>query len=184
MKITSLKIRNYRTLESTDLVFPSSYTAICGANDAGKTNVVRAIRALVKEEEGPASFLEFPGEEELSLKDDYPKWKDTEPAKREIVFEIMISLDKGRDVGFYQFVAKQLSINTTLDSLDLSLAVTYRADRAEPAVVVTAAENKYSDLNAQEVLKKLQSSKSILFHNSTQVDRLFMFRGGGGRRKH
>ena len=29
MKITSLKIRNYRTLEAIDLVFPSSYTAIC-----------------------------------------------------------------------------------------------------------------------------------------------------------
>lgn len=177
MRIAALKIRDYRTLESVDLVFPSSYTAICGANDAGKTNIVRAIQALVREE-GPASFFEFAGEEVVSLKDDYPKWKETESARREIVFEVMISLDKGRDVGFYQFVAKQLSIEPELESLDLSLKVTYRADRAEPAVVVTAAGNKYSDLDAQEVLKKLQSSKSILFHNSTQVDRLSMFRGG------
>jgi predicted ATPase len=34
MKIASLKIRNYRTLESLDLEFPSSYSAICGANDS------------------------------------------------------------------------------------------------------------------------------------------------------
>ena len=47
MKIASLRIRNYRTLESLDLTFPSSYAAICGANDSGKTNIVRAIRALM-----------------------------------------------------------------------------------------------------------------------------------------
>lgn len=43
MKIISLTIRNYRTLESIDLTFPLSYVSICGANDSGKTNVVRAI---------------------------------------------------------------------------------------------------------------------------------------------
>lgn len=50
MKITSLRIRNFRTLEDVSLGFPSSYAAICGPNDSGKTNVVRAVRALMKEE--------------------------------------------------------------------------------------------------------------------------------------
>lgn|GEM_PF-1375511 len=50
MKITAFRIRNYRTLENVDLGFPSSYAAICGPNDSGKTNVVRAIRAPMKEE--------------------------------------------------------------------------------------------------------------------------------------
>ncbi len=80
MKIKSLIIRNYRTLESVDFGFPSSYTAICGPNDSGKTNVVRAIRALMKEERSPYP-IDFGDQEELSLKDDYPKWKDTEPSK-------------------------------------------------------------------------------------------------------
>jgi energy-coupling factor transporter ATP-binding protein EcfA2 len=177
MKIASLKINNYRTLESLDLTFPSSYAAICGANDSGKTNVVRAIRALMKEET-LAPIRAFQDQEELSLKDDYPKWKDTEPARREIALKLTITLHKARDAGFYQFVAKQLSLAGSPETLDLALDVTYRAERAEPAVVVTAAGNEYSDLNAQEVLKKLQSSKSILFHNSTQVAPGFLFTGG------
>lgn len=173
MKIASLSIRNYRTLESIDLAFPSAYAAICGANDSGKTNVVRAIRALMKEDSSPFGFVY--DDKELSLKDDYPKWTDTEPSKREITFDLALTLHEQRDAGFYQFVAKQLSIDTGGQSaLELNIGVRYRADRAEPTVVVRTSGREFSDLNAQEVLKKLQSSKSILFHNSTQVDPRFV----------
>jgi len=177
MKIESLKIRDYRTLESIDLSFPSSYSAICGPNDSGKTNVVRAIRALMKED---SSFfgLRFGSEKELSLKDDYPKWKDTELAKREVTFELLLLLHEERDAGFYQFVTKQLSIEAATNPLKLVIAVKYRADRPEPVVQVQVAGKEYSDLNAQEVLKKVQSSRSILFHNSTQVDPRFPYPTG------
>lgn len=176
MRISSLKIRNYRTLESIDLSFPSAYAAICGANDSGKTNVVRVIRALVKAESaGPTALF---GDEQLfSLKDDYPKWKDTETAAREISVELCISLDNARDVGFYQFVAKQLSLPANPSALDLTINAAYRADRSAPTVVVTTANNQYSDLNAQQVLKKLQSSSSVLFHNSTQTETHYMYPG-------
>jgi putative ATP-dependent endonuclease of OLD family len=169
LKLSSLKIRNYRTLESIDLTLPSVYAAICGANDSGKTNAVRAIRALVGGSEGwPFAFRDQP--EELSLKDDFPKWKDTDPAKRAISFEVGIELDMTRDIGFYQFVTKQLSIGKPENPLRLSIAVSHRADKAEPSVLVNVSGTEYTDLNAQEVLKKLQSSRSILFHNSTESD--------------
>src|SRR5215470_9954816 len=176
MKIAALKIQNYRTLESVTLTFASSYSAICGANDSGKTNVVRAIRALMKEED-PAQFIQFRGQDALSLKDDYPKWRDTDPQRREIALELAMTLHRERDAGFYQVVVKQLSLESTPDSLDLVLRVTYRADKSEPHVVVDALGTSHSDLNAQEVLKKLQSSSSILFHNSTQIDPRIIFRG-------
>lgn len=92
MRLCELKIRNYRTLESLDLSLPSAYAAICGANDSGKTNVIRAIRVLVRGE-GPAPFVFPPDEEELSIKDEFPKWKDTAPERREISFEVVIELD-------------------------------------------------------------------------------------------
>ncbi len=175
MRLSSLKIRNYRTLESIDLALPSVYAAICGANDSGKTNVVRAIRTLVGGGEGgPFAFRD---EEEPSLKDDFPKWQDTDAAKREISFEMGIELDKTRDVGFYQFVTKQLSIGKPENPLRLSIGVSYRAEKAEPSVLVKVSETEYTDFNAQEVLKKLQSSRSILFHNSTQTDMRY-FRPG------
>ncbi len=174
MRITSLKIRNLRTLESIDLSFSSSYAAICGANDSGKTNVIRAIRALMKAESAePITF--YRGEEELSLKDDFPKWKDTEPSKREISIEISIELDEIRDTGFYQFVVKQLSIKNPENTLCLSIAVSYCAEKNEPTVLVKRAGHEYSDLDAQEVLKKLQSSRSILIHNSTELASSYMY---------
>jgi putative ATP-dependent endonuclease of the OLD family len=176
VRINALKIQNYRTLESINLTFPSAYAAICGANDSGKTNVIRSIRRLVKGE-GPGPIVLIPDEEDLSLKDDYPKWKDTDPAKRQISFELSLSLDNTRDVGFYQFVVKQLSIDGSPQTLDLGIRVTYSPDRPEPSVVVTATGREYSDLGAQEVLKKLQSSRSVLFHNSTQVETRFMYPG-------
>jgi putative ATP-dependent endonuclease of OLD family len=175
MRLSSLKIRNYRTLEAIDLNFPVSYAAICGANDSGKTNVVRAIRALVRG--GVPGPLEFSDEEELSLKDDYPKWKDTEASEREISFDVAIELDRTRDIGFYQFVSKQLSIEKPPDPLRLSINVTYRAERPDPKVTVTMSGKQYSDLNAQEVLKKLQSSRSILFHNSTATETRYFYPG-------
>lgn len=174
LRISSLLIQNYRTLEDVDLRFPSAYAAICGANDSGKTNVVRAIRALVSEESTPWSR----SEQDVSLKDDYPKWKDTESGKREISFSLSISIDKKRDVGFYQFVTKQLSLVNPPDIIDVALAVKYRSDRSEPVVTVNTCGTDYSDLNAQEVLKKLQSSKGILFHNSTQGEPQYIYGSG------
>ncbi len=176
MRLCSLKIRNYRTLESIDIALPSAYAAICGANDSGKTNVVRAIRALVRGE-GPGPFVFPPDEEEISIKDDFPKWKGTEPSKRAISFEVSIELDKTRDVGFHQFVTKQLSLDSTEHPLQLSISVTYRSEKPEPSIVVTACGKDYSDLNAQEVLKKLQSSRTILFHNSTETETRWVYPG-------
>jgi len=176
MRVCELKIRNYRTLESLDLRLPSAYTAICGANDSGKTNVVRAIRALVRGE-GSAPFL-FPADDEgPSIKDDFPKWKDTEPEQREISFKVVIELDRARDIGFYQFVTKQLSLEDTEDPLQLTIAVSYRAGKPDSTVVVSARDREYTDLNAQEVLKKLQSSRTILFHNSTATETQYIYPG-------
>lgn len=176
MRLTALRIRDYRTLECLDLEFPSLYSAICGANDSGKTNVVRGIRALVRDDDGPPYGLS--DNDGPSLKDDYPKWKGTEPAKREISFEAALELDATRDAGFYEFVVTQLSIESPVNPLELAVSAVYRADRPDPEVSVTVSEKVYTKLRAQEVLKKLQSSRSILFHNSTETERSYFYSGG------
>jgi putative ATP-dependent endonuclease of the OLD family len=180
MKITAFKIRNYRTLESVDLDFPTSYAAICGPNDSGKTNVVRAIRALVKEE-SPNAFIHFGDDEEVSIKDDYPKWRVPNAPAPEISMCLSLAVDPARDTGFFQFLTKQLSITPPEAILEIEVEVTYGASRKEPTVRVRALTQEYTGLEAQEVLKRLQSSRSILFHNSTEaVPRVFTRGGIGG----
>lgn len=179
MKINSLSVKNYRTLEEISLSFPSSYTAICGANDSGKTNVVRVIRALMKEETD-LPFETFLSEYEVSLQEDYPKWKTVEP--REVEFEIELVIDKERDTGLYSVIIKQLELITPPPLLDLHLSAKYRGESGGPQVVVQVCGNDYADIQAQEILKKLQSSKSVSVYNSTQINprELFGGRSTGG----
>jgi putative ATP-dependent endonuclease of the OLD family len=173
-----------RIVEDSQLSHPRIYGIgfpcfVCGnlwANDSGKTNVVRAIRALVKEE-SVLPFVMVREEPDLSVKEDYPKWKATDASKREIEFAIGVSLNRERDAGFYQVVVKQLELPNPPETLKLLITAVYRADRTEPLVTVNTCGKEYSDLNAQEVLKKLQSSRSILFYNSTQVDPRAFFGG-------
>ncbi len=176
MKIAALKILNYRTLEDVNLSFPSSYAAICGANDSGKTNIVRGIRALMKAEQ-PVSFFSFDDDEAFSVKDDFPKWKDTPANQRRIQISIDLEVDGERDAGFYQFLTKQLELDSNSENkLRPSIAVTHGGDRSEPDVIVKCSERTYTGLEAQQVLNRLQTSRSILFHNSTQVDPRLPFR--------
>jgi putative ATP-dependent endonuclease of OLD family len=175
MKIDHLAIRNYRTLESVDIAFASSYSAICGPNDSGKTNVVRAIRALVKEE-SPLELFPFPEADELSIKNDFPKFSDTEAGDRFIKFAVKVSVHQYRDAGFYEFLKKQLSLKAEDEAITFHLETTFRGAGAEPAVQIAVLGKTYEGLEAQEVLKRLQSSRSILVHNSTRIESDLPFR--------
>ena len=181
MKITKFKIRNFRTLEKVDINFSSSYTAICGRNDSGKTNIVRAIRALMKEET-TFPVITFDKDGELSLEDDFPKWKETPVSERQISLEVQFSLGRQRDAGFFQFLTRQLSLEKfEEESLDLEIVVVYGSEHADPRVRVNCLGKAYEELEAQEVLKRLQTSRSILFHNSTQTNPRLPFHSHVGR---
>ena len=46
MKITSLEVKNYRTLENINLMLSDGYNAVCGKNNSGKSNLFKAIRTI------------------------------------------------------------------------------------------------------------------------------------------
>ncbi|HEU6447671.1 MAG TPA: AAA family ATPase [Verrucomicrobiae bacterium] len=176
MKITSLKIRNYRTLENVDLTFNESFTAICGPNDCGKTNVVRVIRALMRDQDRYA-YREI---EEITAKDNYPKWKQSEPADKTILLTLEIALDRNRDVGLYQFMVKHLTLEEQPEVLNVEMTITYQSEKSEPQVSVKVGEKIVDGLDAQQVLKTLRSSRTVLFHNSTRPEPRYVSRGTQG----
>ena len=47
MFINKLSAKNFRTLEDFSICFNNYYTAISGRNNAGKSNVLRAIRTIM-----------------------------------------------------------------------------------------------------------------------------------------
>ena len=179
MQIKNFEIRNYRTLESLDLEFPSFYTAICGRNDAGKTNVVRALRALMKQDD-PYGYR---AEQELSLKDDFPKWSAVDSNTRRITISLSIVVAPDSDAGLYQFLVTHLALQQDTQPLTMKVLLAYTVDEGEgeEQVSVSVAGREYSGLPAQEVLNKLQTSNTVLFYNSTELDpRLQFGRGFGG----
>lgn len=178
MRLASLSVRNFRTIEELDLTFPGAYTAICGANDSGKTNVVRAIRTLMREVDYPFFIVD---EEIGSSKDDFPKWLDKPAAERQSTVSVSLQIDSERDAGLHQFCVRQLQLAVPSAQLDLQVTVTYGSDTSARTVSVSAEGRDYDGLEAQEVVKRLRTSGTILFHNSTQIEPMFRFRGGLGQ---
>lgn len=50
MKLETVQIKNFKTLEEITLNFQGYYTAISGKNNAGKTNIIRVIRQVFKDQ--------------------------------------------------------------------------------------------------------------------------------------
>jgi energy-coupling factor transporter ATP-binding protein EcfA2 len=179
MKIERLKVANFRTLEDIELNFTSAYSAICGPNDSGKTNVVRALRMLVRDEE-PLRVLGIDDEQEISIKNDFPKFKEPDSGIKEIVLTVALAIRKDKDAGLHQAITKQLSVPDGRKELAVSITVTHKHGRPEPEVTVEADGQSFSGIVAQEVLKRLQTSRGVLFHNSTQIDSDLPFRSSLG----
>ncbi len=176
MKISKLKIRNYRTLENVDLNFSDSFSAICGPNDCGKTNVVRVIRALMRSQDRYV----YHEAAEITAKDNYPKWKQSESGDKAIQITLEIIIDKDKDVGLYQFSIKHLSLANQAQTLTLEITTTFQSEKAEPHVSVKAGNKTVDGLDAQQVLKTLRASRAVLFHNSTNPENRYISSGTQG----
>lgn len=171
MKITKLEVQNYRTLEEVSLEFPSYYSAICGRNDSGKTNVVKVVRSLMRDEDPIFRYRD----EEVSFKDDFTKWCDSEEENASIVFDIKIEVDDVRDTALYQFIITHLKIEDAPKLLKVGIRSSYISEGSTPNVSAVVLEKTYEGLEAEEVLKRIQTSNNIFVHNSTEPTRLMRY---------
>ncbi len=167
MKITELAICNYRSLDELSLSFPSSYSAICGKNNAGKTNLVRAIRVILREKT-PFMFGEG---ETISYKEDFPMWKakDKEKGEAPINLSMSIEVERENDAGLYKFIERFATIDDQKNILKVKIELKQTALKPENQVIVHVNDDEVDEYSAKEILKKIQSSGAILFHNSTEA---------------
>ena len=161
MRLKRLSVRNYRTLEDLDLEFPNYYTAISGRNDSGKTNVVRAIRCLMRDAD-PYGYME----PEFSLSDDYTKWVDSGD-DREMSIEVELTVFADADAGLHQFISDYLSLDSAPEELLVEILVRHRSAEPSQAVSAKVLGNVIDDSKAEQLLRKIQSERTILFHSST-----------------
>ena len=148
MKIQRLHIQNYRTLVDIKLEFPSFYSAICGRNDCGKTNVVRAIRGLMKEDQP----FDVPDKQKFSLKKDFPKWLelDADNSRISIIVDLLIHFE--RDAGLYDFILTYLSLEFSEPELSLTIKIEFGAKESDQNVSVSVGDDSFKAIKCHESL--------------------------------
>jgi predicted ATPase len=171
LRITSLDIENYRTFENIQIEFKGFYSAICGQNDAGKSNIVRVLRAVLQEESILFTRLR---RHKVSVLRDYPKWKDSDE-KKHIKIKISFLIHKDSDAGIYEFLSDYLGLEFQKEEVELSLSLSWHDPNSENNVNVVVDGKEFDGIKAQEVHNKLQAS--ILIHNSTEIESRPSFTG-------
>lgn len=163
MKLISLEIKNFRSIESLTLDFPRFYAALCGKNDAGKTNVMRALRTFFREEE----TFRFYGREEILPKEDFPKWLEKDARDKTITVSVTLEVFNDSDEGLYLFLADYLALEERPSLFTVRLTTKIASPSGARDLIVHVENKEIESLKGQEVLKKLQSSPSVIFHDST-----------------
>ncbi len=168
MRICRISAKNFRTLECCDISLPEYFTAVSGKNNAGKSNLLRVIRAFFVNDD---EFDPFAGEaQSISYKQDYPVWKKKDEQRQDIELALEITIHRARDAGLFKYVQQWLSKDCQDEELHLTLGV--RLSEASPQAPVYSLKYQTEEISdpfkVEEVHKKLKTSSSFLYHNSTQ----------------
>ncbi len=173
MKITQLEIKDYRTFENVEINFDDFYSAICGQNDAGKSNIVRALRAVLRED----NIYGRAKRHRISTLRDYPRWKETNDGDKEINISIELTIFREADAGVFEFFIDYLDLE--IDENDVSMCLKLHSkwldSISSSEVVADLNGERFEGIKAQEIHKKVQSS--ILIHNSTEIETRASFTG-------
>ncbi len=172
MRIDRLSLKNYRTFEDLHIDFPDFYTAICGQNDAGKSNVIRALQILLEKEE--PYYYRRRHTNELSLATDFPKWV-TGDEEKTICISCDLTVFAEYDAGLHSFLAEWLELAPEGGDISLTLKASTSSSQTSTEVVVLAGDHEFSGLKAQEVQNRLKST--MLVHNSTEAGYRFSYIG-------
>jgi AAA15 family ATPase/GTPase len=160
MKICSLSIENYRTIESLKLTFLSSYAAVSGKNNSGKTNVVKMIRSFFDETE-PSPFVDEPT---ITPKSDFPNWKTVDEGAQNIEFQIDLLVHSEFDAGLYRFITTFLALNNAPQELRMSLVQKWSKGAKRPALRLGCEGNQIADeFKIEEVFKKSDQVSAYFF---------------------
>src|SRR5690606_10946645 len=138
----------------TDLTihFPTYYTAICGKNDSGKSNVLSTIRTFFEESGNP-----FFNDQSLSIKRDLPRWIPKDSKDKKISLTLSCTINRNQDAGAYLFLEEYLKIDKKNESETLEVVIKNSCSPQKPEgeISVEVVGNALEEIKGQEVLNKL-----------------------------
>ena len=171
MFIKNLEVKNYRTLEDFNITFNGYYTAISGKNNAGKSNVIRAIKTIVE------SGLHFRirgnsimGISDFNRKEEMTGWKIE--TKEDIVLSATFEINRQTDTEMFKYITdliiKGLEGESSIkDSILLKLVFIKKPSSEEKYNVFINDLELEDEYKKKELIKRLQAAECLTLHNST-----------------
>lgn len=160
MKLDTVRIQNYRTLENVEVKFHGYYTAVSGQNNAGKTSLIKAIRNTFKDNSRDIYF--YRKREGVTYRDDKTQWIKGE---EDIVFDYEMTVTSSDDPGLFLFIEKFNEEKLIGDTVMLRVKVSYKTND-ETDCVAWVGTKELSNYNSKEILQKLKSSSLAFMHDS------------------
>lgn len=176
MKLSSLHVQNFRTLEDVIVSFNGYYTAISGQNNAGKTTLLRAIRHTFRDNSREIYF--YRRRDEVNYRDDRTQWAKKD---EDIVFNYVVTVSPSEDPGLFQFIEKFNEEKLPENDAKLRVQVTHKASD-EALCTCWVNDKELSTYASKEVLQKLKSSNLAFMHDSAHP--FSPIYGAGGRHLH
>lgn len=175
MKLRSICIKNFRTLEDVKLSFDGEFASISGKNNAGKTTVIKAVQQLLKDTTKKNWWAD---KELISYPVAKTQWvKGTPP----IELEYCLSFSSIHDPGIYNFAIKFSGLSAPVgDDLDMRIILRY-LEKEETQTEVYLDGTALGKYEAVEVYKRLENSTLAFFNNSAEVGLSSLLAGGAVR---
>lgn len=176
MKLSSIHVKNFRTLEDVTVRFNGFYTAISGQNNAGKTTLLRAIRHTFRDNSREIYF--YRRRDEVTYRDDRTQWAKKD---EDITFNYVVSVSPTEDPGLFQFIEKFNEEKLPKQDAKLRVQVSHQANE-EALCTCWVNDKELSTYASKEVLQKLKSSNLAFMHDSAHA--FSPIYGAGGRHLH
>lgn len=172
MFIKELSAKNYRTLENVAIQFNGYYTAISGKNNAGKSNVFRALQSVMNR--GAGIWFGFNGRPlrrvgavEWDL--DVTGWKKEQKAPIEITIKANVSHEK--DAAIFRYITEMVfkDAKDISGSSETELVISAVANPGEKVAyrIQFGDKEMTDDFAKRSFLNHLQEVECLIFHNST-----------------
>jgi putative ATP-dependent endonuclease of the OLD family len=162
MKLASLHVVNFRTLEDVRVQFNGYYAAISGQNNAGKTTLLRAIRHTFRDDSREMYF--YRRRQEITYLEDRTQWAKNDA---DIVFDYVVEVSPVEDPGLFLFIEKFNEEKLPSENVSLRVQIRHRA-KEETACSIWVNDKELSQYAAKEVLQKLRSSNLAFMYDSAQ----------------
>ncbi|HTC01104.1 MAG TPA: AAA family ATPase [Ferruginibacter sp.] len=167
MKIKNIGLKNFRSFEDSLIEFEDFYTAICGKNNSGKSNVIRAILNVLERQVGPRNRINYHS--------DFPIWK-SKSSKENISVSVKIQLDKIADIGLIKFLnvflqdSKEEIQEVEIKDIVLIIKITVSSNPKENSTEIIVDDKTVNDIyKVGEILRRIHFANVVVFHNSTQL---------------